>query len=233
MATASHELKTPLAGLRLAVHLLLEEAVGPLNGKQTELLIDARDNTERLVRIVDHLLSLASLEHGREQLVVGPEDQGQILRAAAERVQQVLHGKRLVFDIDSEVPLPPVAADPQRLGQVLDNLLVNAATYTEPGGQITLSARPIGSDRVELAVRDTGVGIPTEYLPHVFDKFFRIPGQSRGQGTGLGLAIVREIVTAHGGAIACESEPGTGTTFRMSLPVWAATVDHPQAEGTP
>jgi len=125
----------------------------------------------------------------------------------------------VVFEIPDE-PLPSVAADPQRLGQVLDNLLVNAATYTDPGGQITLSARA-ANGRVELEVRDTGVGIPLQYLAHVFDKFFRIPGQTRGQGTGLGLAIVREIVTAHGGEVVCESEPGKGTTFRLSLPVWA------------
>ena len=124
-----------------------------------------------------------------------------------------------------------VAVDSRRLGQVLDNLLVNAATYTEPGGQIILSTRAAANDRVELSIKDTGVGIPVEYLPHVFDKFFRIPGQSRGHGTGLGLAIVREIVTAHGGEIVCESEPGTGTTFRLFLPLWAGTEDPLHAGG--
>jgi signal transduction histidine kinase len=76
---------------------------------------------------------------------------------------------------------------------------------------------------VVLTVADTGVGIPPEYLPHVFDRFFRIPGQSDEAGTGLGLAIVKEIVTAHGGDVTCESEPGRGTTFRIALPVWAGT----------
>ncbi|QJX00620.1 sensor histidine kinase [Frigoriglobus tundricola] len=231
VATAGHELKTPLAGLRLAVHLLLEETVGPLTNKQTELLIDARDNTERLVRIVDHLLALARLEHGRDQLAVRPEDAGQLLRDAADRVQSVLTGRRVVIDVPPD-PLPAVAADSQRLGQVLDNLLVNAATYTDPGGQITLSARAAPNGRLELDVRDSGVGIPPQYLPHVFDKFFRIPGQTRGQGTGLGLAIVREIVTAHGGDVACESEPGKGTVFRLSLPVWAGTKTEPPTGGT-
>ena len=231
VATASHELKTPLTGLRLAVHLLIEEAVGPLTAKQSELLIDARENTERLVGIVDHLLYLARLEHGKEQLKLGPEEPGQLLQAAAERVHQVFNGKRLVFDLNSDQPLGMVAVDSRRLGQVLDNLLVNAATYTEPGGQIILSARAAANDRVELSVKDTGVGIPVEYLPHVFDKFFRIPGQSRGHGTGLGLAIVREIVTAHGGEIVCESEPGTGTTFRLFLPLWAGAEDQRHAGG--
>ena len=101
---------------------------------------------------------------------------------------------------------------------MLDNLIVNAATYTEPGGQITLTARAQDDKIVELSVSDTGIGIPQEYLPHVFEKFFRIPGQSRGVGTGLGLAIVREIVQAHGGEIACTSEPNQGTTFTIRLP---------------
>lgn len=219
VATASHELKTPLAGLRLAVHLLLEEAVGPLTDKQTELLVDARENTERLVKIVDHLLALARLEQGREPVALRPEDPAGLLRAAAERVGPLAAGRALV--VDAAAGLPAVAADADRLGHALDNLLVNAVAYTDPGGRITLTARPTDGGRIELAVADTGVGIPPDHLPHVFDKFFRIPGQTRGQGTGLGLAIVREVVAAHGGVIACESEPGRGTTFRITLPAWA------------
>lgn len=219
VATASHELKTPLAGLRLAVHLLLEESVGPLTDKQAELLIDARENTERLVRIVDQLLSLAHLEDHRVPLDLRPEDPNGLLRAAAERVRP------MAVDVQVDVhaaPSPPpfVAADAQRLGQALDNLLVNAAAYTDPGGRITLSARPLEGGMVELAVRDTGIGIAPEHLPHIFDKFFRIPGRSRSRGTGLGLAIVKEIAVAHGGEVACESRPGEGSTFRLVLPTW-------------
>lgn len=220
VATAGHELKTPLAGLRLAVHLLLEEAVGPLTAKQTELLIDARENTERLVRIVDHLLSLARLERGRAPLAVRPEDPLELLRAAAARVGPLAAGKRLTVEAGPD-PLPPVAADAEHLGRALDNLLMNAVNYTDPGGSITLAARPAGPGRVELSVADTGVGIAAEHLPHVFDRFFRIPDQSRGGGTGLGLAIVKEVVAAHAGEVSCTSEPGRGTTFRIVLPAWA------------
>ncbi len=215
VATASHELKTPLAGLRLAVHLLLEETVGPLTPKQTELLIDARDNTERLVRIVDHLLSLARLE--REHVTLRPTDAGTLLRAALERVGSRLAGR--IVDVAADT-VRSVAADPERIGHALDNLLINAVTYTNDGGHITLGARAVAEGKVELSVRDDGVGIPPNYLPHVFDKFFRIPGQTRGQGTGLGLAIVREIGAAHGGHATCESESGRGTIFRLVLPVW-------------
>ena len=216
VATASHELKTPLAGLRLAVHLLLEESVGTLNPKQTELLIDARENTERLVRIVDELLALARLENRHEPLSLRPEDPEQLLRAAVDRVGPRLSGRRIEYRIDRE-NLGRVAVDAERFGHALDNLLVNAATYTAPGGQITVSARAVDG-LIELAIRDNGIGIPPEFLPHVFDKFFRIPGQTRGEGTGLGLAIVREIATAHGGNVTSESESGKGTTFRITLP---------------
>lgn len=219
VATASHELKTPLAGLRLAVHLLLEEAAGPITDKQTELLIDARDNTERLVQIVDHMLSLARLENRREPLAIRPEDPVELLRSAVGRLQPMVDGLRVsiapVFG-----PLPAVAVDPRRMGQALDNLLINATTYTDPGGEIILSARSVDDDRVQLAVQDTGVGIPPEHLPHVFEKFFRIPDQARSHGTGLGLAIVKEIVSAHGGEVDCESEHGRGSTFSITLPVW-------------
>ena len=219
VATASHELKTPLSSLRLAVHILLEEVVGPLNPKQSELLVDARENTERLVRIVDHLLALAKLERGGEQLRLTPQDPVGLLRDAADRVQAVLADKRLNFDIDADHPPSPVVVDVERFGQVLDNLLVNAATYTDPGGVITLAARGTDDGRVEFAVKDSGVGIPAQYVNRVFDRFFRVPGRTRGSGTGLGLTIVKEIVSAHGGEIVCQSAEGEGTTFRITLPV--------------
>ena len=102
----------------------------------------------------------------------------------------------------------------------LNNLLDNALTYTEAGGKVTLSARPGDDGRVQLTVSDTGIGIPADSVPHVFDRFFRVPSRGQNPGTGLGLAIVREIVTAHHGDIVCESEPGRGTTFRITLPRW-------------
>jgi signal transduction histidine kinase len=110
-----------------------------------------------------------------------------------------------------------VEVDPVRFGYALNNLVDNALACTEPGGQITLSASA-ESGRVHLAVADTGVGIPTELLPGVFTRFFRVPGQGRPAGTGLGLSIVREVVLAHQGEITCESAPGKGTTFHIYLP---------------
>jgi signal transduction histidine kinase len=219
VATVSHELKTPLTSVRLALHLLLEETVGPLTPKQTELLLDARDNAERLLRVIEHLLALARLEQGVEAVSLQPVAPADLLRIAADAAGPRAEAKHIDLKVEGDGELPPVAADPVRLGAALNNLLDNAVTYTGEGGRITLSARAAGADAVELAVADSGIGIPRAYLPHVFEKFFRVP-ESDGHGTGLGLAIVREIVTAHGGHIRCDSEPGKGSVFTMTLPIW-------------
>jgi two-component system, NtrC family, sensor histidine kinase KinB len=220
VATVSHELKTPLTSVRLVLHLLLEEATGPLTPKQAELLIDARDNAERLLGMIEHLLSLARLEQGREFLQIQAESPQALLETAGKTARTRAEAKHIELVIEDASSLPPVAADPVRLGHALNNLLDNAVTYTDQGGRITLSAGMMNERNVRLSVADTGVGIPTEYLPHVFDRFFRVPDQSRGHGTGLGLAIVREIVLAHGGQVSCESKVGQGTVFSLTLPVW-------------
>jgi signal transduction histidine kinase len=108
-------------------------------------------------------------------------------------------------------------ADRRAMKQILLNLLSNAIKFTPAGGKVTVATK-MENDRLVLSVADTGIGIPADALPHVFEKFFRVPGQSKGAGTGLGLAIVQEIVVAHGGTIACESRPGKGTEFRIRLP---------------
>jgi two-component system, NtrC family, sensor histidine kinase KinB len=220
VATVSHELKTPLASVRLVLHLLLEETVGPLTPKQTELLIDARDNAERLLNMIEHLLALARLEEGRESLQFQAEAPHELLETAAEKARTRAEAKRIQLIVEDASQVPPVAADSVRLGHALDNLLDNALTYTESGGRITLSARALDAKTVQLSVADTGVGIGADYLPNVFNKFFRVPNQSVGHGTGLGLAIVREIVLAHGGQVCCESQVGRGTVFYLTLPVW-------------
>lgn len=227
VATVSHELKTPLTSIRLALHLLLEEAVGPLSPKQTELLLDARENAERLLDRVNKLLDLARLEQKRDLLDIAPQPPAALLQKAADAVHPRAEAKGVEVTVDALAELPPVAGDAHRLGHALENLLDNAVTYTGRGGRIQLAAQAEG-DMVVLTVADTGLGIPAEHLPHVFDKFFRVPGQSQGGGTGLGLAIVREIVTAHGGTITCDSQPAVGTTFRLTLPAWTGK---PPSEG--
>jgi signal transduction histidine kinase len=219
VGTVSHELKTPLTSVRLAVHLLLEETVGPLTPKQTELLLDARDNAERLLGMLNNLLDLTRLEQGGENLDRRPEAPEGLLRNAADTIRSRAEEKNVTVALDVPADLPPIAADAERLAHALDNLLDNALKYTDPGGKITLAAAAVDGE-VVLSVADTGAGIPPEHLPHVFERFFRVPGQSRDQGTGLGLAIVKEIAEAHGGSVQCESRLGAGTVFRVHLPVW-------------
>ena len=141
-----------------------------------------------------------------------------------ERIDRRTKRRLLERLIEKGEALPAVAVDWQRLGVALGNLLDNAITYTPAGGKIALSARRQGDKEITLTVADTGIGIPAQYLPHVFEKFFRVPGQSRGAGTGLGLAIVKEIVAAHRGWASCESAPGKGTAFHLTLPVYTSSL---------
>jgi signal transduction histidine kinase len=219
VATVSHELKTPLTGIRLAVHLLLEENVGPLNPKQLDLLLDARDNTERLLARIENLLDLARLESKGGRLDLRPEQPEELLRQAADAFRARADDKGVQLTVEAAPDLPIVAADAAQVGRALHNLLDNALRYTVRGGQVTLTAAA-QDGQVVLTVSDTGPGIPPHYLPHVFDRFFRVPGQSQEGGTGLGLAIVREVAMAHGGSASCTSRPGEGATFRLTLPAW-------------
>ncbi len=216
VATVSHELKTPLTSIRLALHLLLEEVVGPLTPKQAELLVDARDNGERLLRMVNNLLDLARLERGTT-LEMHPESPATLVRAAADLIRPRATDRNVHLFVEAGDDLPEVGADAPRIGHVLNNLLDNALTHTPAGGRITISAAA-KDGVVEFTVADTGSGIAPEHVPHIFDKFYRIPGEKEA-GTGLGLAIVREVVTAHGGSVSCESQPGDGSIFRITLPV--------------
>ena len=218
VATVSHELKTPLTSIRLALHLLLEETTGPLLPKQLELLVDARDNAERLLAMINNLLDLARLEQGRRQLQLQPCRPIALLRPMAESFRPRANEQGIDFSIEAPADLPEVAVDVDQFQHALQNLLDNALSYTPQGGRITLAAALTG-DRLEFSVADTGRGIPPEYIESVFDRYFRVPGSSVPSGSGLGLAIVREIATAHGGTVECESQPGRKTVFRMFLPL--------------
>jgi two-component system, NtrC family, sensor histidine kinase KinB len=219
VATVSHELKTPLTSIRLVLHLLLEENLGALSPKQLELLVDARDNAERLLVMINNLLDLARLEQGRIQLSLQPESPASLLRSAADAFQPRTADQGVELSVEALDDLPSVAVDAVQFQHALQNLLDNALTHTPQGGRITLAAEQAG-DNVVFSVADTGCGIPAQFLPYVFERYFRVPGDTTQGGSGLGLAIVREIVTAHGGEVQCDSKPGEKTVFTMSLPVW-------------
>jgi two-component system, NtrC family, sensor histidine kinase KinB len=228
VSTVSHELKTPLTGLQMAVHLLLEEVVGPLNAKQVELLLAARQDSDRLLTMVNDLLDLTRIEQGRVTLDVKPIAPAELLSESVERFDSRARDAGISLKVDAPAELPTVGVDRERFEHVFDNLIGNALAYTGRGGSITLSADAVSepgggvAGSVRFRVADTGQGIPPQYLPRIFEKFFRVPGKRAGGGAGLGLAIVREIVTAHGGQIDATSRPGIGTTITLTLPVIAA-----------
>ncbi len=214
--TVSHQLKTPLTSIRMAIHLLLEERVGALTEKQAELLVAAREDSERLNTILQNLLDISRMEAGKVRL----EFKGVAPRLIAEEGIEPFRrtaqdqGVELAIDVDGE--LPCVLADTSRIGHVFANLLSNALKFTPPGGRVTVSAEA-GEDVVRFKVADTGPGIPADDLPRVFEPFFRGPRTPNPQGAGLGLAIVKEIVEAHGGTVSAESEEGKGAAIIFTL----------------
>ncbi len=217
IATVSHELKTPLTSVRLAIHALLSEKVGPLTFKQSELLAAARNDSDRLHRMIENLLDMSRMEAGRAAIQKRPVTSEQLLLPASDEFRTAFADRGVHLKIDISPDAPPVLADPIRMQHVFTNLLNNALRHTPPGGVVTISARREGEE-VCFVVEDTGPGIPEEYLPHVFEEFFRVPGQDQQHDTGLGLAIVKDIVGLHGGTIEAQSEAGKGAKFIFTLP---------------
>jgi two-component system, NtrC family, sensor histidine kinase KinB len=216
ISTVSHQLKTPLTSIRMAVHLLLEEQVGPLTEKQAELLVAAREESDRLHNTLDSLLDISRMESGRVQMEFRPVFPRGMVLEALEPFRMSVQDRGLSLQEELPDDLPDVWADTTRIHHVFGNLLSNAIRHTSPGGSITVSARN-EKDAVSFSIADTGQGIPSRYLPRVFEPFFRVPDQANQTGAGLGLAIVKEIVQAHGGAVSVESEEGKGTTFAFTL----------------
>lgn len=219
VATVAHEFRTPLTSLRLAIHLCVEEAAGPVTEKQADLLQAARQDCERLQSTVDELLDLSRIQAGRIDLVCRPLAPRDLLEDAAAAGRDAAEGAGVALVVHAEGVEVPVTADPERISLVLSNLISNALRHTPRGGAVTLSAAPAGP-KVRFEVSDTGEGIPREYLDRIFERYFRVPGHGPG-GVGLGLYLVRELVQAHGGAVGVESSPGQGSHFWFTLPAAA------------
>ncbi|HEY1922971.1 MAG TPA: ATP-binding protein [Tepidisphaeraceae bacterium] len=216
LSVVSHELKTPLTSIRMASHLLLEERVGSLNPKQTELLMAARDDADRLQKIIEDLLDMGRLESGRVRLDLQSEPSERLVSDAVTPLESAFHDKGLILDVDVPVETPPVLADPARIGHVFSNLLTNAMKFTAPGGRVRIHAEP--TDKfVRFVVEDTGIGIPSQHIGRIFERFYRVPRANQPSGAGLGLAIAKEIVDAHGGTISVESQPEKGSRFTFTL----------------
>jgi signal transduction histidine kinase len=222
VANVSHELKTPITAIRAHLENLADGVETP-NMETMQIMLT---QTERLGRLVEQLLDLSRLESGeiplhRERVSVGP--------LVAQVVSEIDVARRdqgvAIHPVIAE-DVPALDADPERVHQVLFNLVDNAVRFTPGGGTVTISAhRHNGS--VEITVADTGVGIASEHIPRLFERFYRVdPARSREDGgTGIGLAIARSVVEAHGGHIRARSAPGEGSAFTFDLPAVAADDD--------
>jgi two-component system, NtrC family, sensor histidine kinase KinB len=217
IAGASHELRTPLTSLEMGIHLLLEPPAGDLSARQLELLTMCREDAMRLDKLVRDLLDLARIESGKEMPQLVRVSVSVLLTEALTPLRQQADGKNLTLQIGAAPGLPEVMADRDQVERVIVNLITNAIRATESGGEIHVDAAG-RHGYVTISVRDTGRGIPHDYLGQVFEPFVQVPNAPVG-GAGLGLSISRRIVEAHGGQITVSSELGQGTTFTFTLPI--------------
>lgn len=217
IGTVSHEIKTPLTSVSMTLHLLEEESLGKLTGEQRELVVTALQDTERLLAVIHDLLDLSRLEAGRAPLEFQETHLRELVDTAAEAIVQQLAERNQSLHLAIPDDLPTCHVDVGRMTHVVRNLLENANKYAPPHSTIEVEARVASGNRLRLAVRDEGPGVPEEFRERIFDKFFRIPGNGTS-GTGLGLSICREIVMAHGGRLESCHRSGNGAEFLVTLP---------------
>jgi len=244
LSNISHELRTPLTPVMGYLPALLREEFGALIPEQRRVLAHVSESVDRLHRLIDDLLTFMHWESGEAALRVQPVAVAAVVELAATKVSAMAQEKGVQVMRTVPAELPQVQVDVTAIGRAFGHLLDNAVKFTPKGGQVTITARlvewsnsqtvdpsqpidqsttrPIDTKKwVELAVRDTGVGISPEAIPKIFDRFYQVDSSTTRQhgGTGLGLAIVKFILDAHGAHITVESLPGTGTTFSIRLPV--------------
>lgn len=214
MANVSHDLKTPLTSIQGYSQAIMDGAAK--DPAQAASII--YEEAGRMNRMVVELTDLARIQAGRLSMQTTAIDMGEITAAIGQRLSVVAHKKGVTLDVEAE-PMPVIAGDGDRLAQVLANLISNAIKYTPTGGCVWVKTR-VNNGGVEVIVQDTGIGIPPQDIPRVFERFYQVD-KARGpkRGTGLGLAITAEIVQAHGGRItAASAGEGKGSTFTVWLP---------------
>lgn len=216
----SHELRTPLASIQGYTETLLEGAMHD-PAHNVRFLSIIRQNAERLGRLTADLLTLSRIELKTQKLQTAAYYVNALIADQVAAMRPIAAKKGIAIKLESAPPETEVFCDSEAVHQIVTNLLDNALKYTPEGGSVEIGARPLGKDRVEIFVRDSGIGIPAEDLPRVFERFYRVDkARSRDLGgTGLGLSIVKHLVRAHGGEVSVESVPNKGSTFSFTLPV--------------
>jgi signal transduction histidine kinase len=217
-----HELRTPLAAINATTHIILRPEIG--EERRQQMVTTITQETKRLTRMTTEFLDLARLESGRSRLAKEPVNIEALMRRALETISHQAGERKISLHLDLHPPnLAPIIGDQEKLTQVLLNFLTNAVKYNREGGDIYVVGEQ-HDEHIALIVRDTGLGIAQENLPHMFEKFYRV-ADSEGYttGTGLGLAIAKRIIEGHGGSVRVESELGVGTTFIITFPLAAET----------
>lgn len=214
----SHELRTPLTAIKGSMEGLMDGVLPADDETYQQIHAEA----DRLNRLVDDLQELSRVEAHAYQLDFHSLDVFSLVQTVTKRLMPQAESKHISLDFELTPDLPPVLADEDRAIQILTNLTGNALQYTPEGGHITISTKQTNND-VQFSVRDTGIGIPPEHLPHIFDRFYRVDksrSRQAGGGSGIGLTIARALVEAHGGMIWVESQgDGKGSNFNFTLPV--------------
>jgi PAS domain S-box-containing protein len=213
VATISHELKTPISSIKFSLQLLENEQTGILNSEQRELIRSCEEDTNSLLKLVAEILNFTQVETGKIQLNMMSSDIKEIIRYAINTTRPAADQRNISIIEDYPSELSEVFIDKEKTAWVLTNLLSNAIRYSFDNSRIVISGLQAGN-RVKISVTDTGQGIDPQYKNKIFDRYFRIPGNSK-EGTGLGLAISKEFIEAQGGQITVESQPGSGSTFSV------------------
>ncbi|MGC1401641.1 MAG: ATP-binding protein [Thermodesulfobacteriota bacterium] len=218
-STMSHELRTPLTSIKEGIALLKEEAAGPVTAKQKKLLDIIAQESHRLIDLVNSSLDLSKMEAGMMTYRFEPAGLVPLIDRVIKEMGPLVEAKKIKFEKTIKGNLPSIKLDQERILQLLRNLVGNAVKFTPEGGQVGISAEAINQG-IQVAVRDTGPGIPEEHLLTIFNKFHQVvPTKSyQIKGSGLGLVIVKYIIQSHGGRVWAESTLGQGSTFYFWLP---------------
>lgn len=220
VSVASHEIRTPVTGIKGYVENMLSGLTGPLTEKQRHYLARVASNVDRLMRIIDELLDIARIEAGQIQLQLDSVNISQLIADVVEEFKPLAVQKQISFQHDANhASGVQVKADEGKLHQVLTNLVHNALKFTPSGGRVDVGAVATESGKIQISVRDTGPGIPASDLPKIFDRFYSGPSVLPDtRGAGLGLAISKSLIALHGGSLSVSSVPGHGSTFFVDLP---------------
>jgi two-component system phosphate regulon sensor histidine kinase PhoR len=220
VANASHELKTPIAGIMGFIETLRGPARDDADARERFLVIMA-EQADRMRRLVDDLLMLSRIEQHEHARPDSAVDVGRVLESVRDLLQLKASSRKVAVELTVDPALPEAIGDHDELIVVFQNLIDNAIKYARPATVVKVAARPLGRDRLAVAVSDEGDGIPATHLPRLTERFYRVDNARSRQlgGTGLGLAIVKHVVNRHRGRLDIQSTPGKGSVFTVTLPI--------------